>query len=63
MTKTFRAAYADWDNNGVGMLLTSPEMADWADDALIAEALAYADRHGLDISGAEIVVGDWIDRY
>ena len=61
MSRTFRAAYADFNNNGAGVLLTRREHARLTDDALIAEARAEAARAGLDLEGAEIVIGDWID--
>ncbi len=61
MNRAFRAAYADFNNNGAGVLLTRREHARLTDDALIAEAKAEAARAGIDLEGADIVIGESMD--
>ena len=57
MTTTFRAAYLDQGNNGVGVLLTGTEHAHLSDDILMTVAIAELQKIGGGIG--KIVIGEW----
>lgn len=60
MTTTYRAAY--WtDGQGAEIVLTLPEHAHLSDDDLLAEAMAEAERQGMDLSYGQIVIGIWTE--
>jgi len=59
MTTTYRAAY--WTDGQAEIVLTLPEHAHLSDDDLLAEALAEAERQGMDLSYGQIVIGIWTE--
>jgi len=59
MTTTYRAAY--WTDGKAEIVLTLPEHAHLSDDDLLAEAMAEAERQGMDLSYGQIVIGVWTE--
>lgn len=56
---TYRAAY--WTNGrGAEVVLTLPEHSHLSDEELLAEAMAEAERQGMDLYG-QIVIGEWAE--
>lgn len=60
MYRTFRAAY--WTDGQGELLLTLPAHWSVPDEVLLTEALAEAERIGLDLSYGWIEVGLWTDK-
>ena len=56
----YRAAY--WtDERGAEVVLTLPEHEHLSDEDLLAEAMAEAERQGMDLSYGQIVIGEWAE--
>ena len=56
---TYRAAY--WtDGRGAEIVLTLPEHKHLSDEDLLTEAMAEAERQGMDLYG-QIVIGEWVE--
>lgn len=58
---TYRAAGWVADDRSGEVRLTGEHQKNLSDEELFAEARAEAEREGLDLSGGEIVIGDWTD--
>lgn len=58
----YRAAQWIDEMGDCEVVLTTPEMAGWTDEALLAEAEAEFARQGMEMGDGEIVITeDWVD--
>ena len=62
MTTSYRAAYLLSSDKQAELVLTAPEHAEMSDDELRAEALAEAERAGVNIGDGTIEIGTWTQR-
>lgn len=58
----FRAAYWIRKDGQGEVLLTGPEHAGMAEEELLAEARAEAERAGMELTAGKIEVGEWTDE-